>query len=233
MSEIINFNFENKKVRSLLINDKPYFVGKDVAIILGYSKPRNAIQQHVDQDDALKQGIIDNLGRTQNMTVINESGLYSLILSSKLPKAKEFKRWVTSEVLPSIRKTGSYGQHEKIESLLNNMIDLSKEFVVLTKSISDMCMAVTETVDKLVKQQPTTTIQESSNLDCSRCKLDSFPENVKVLVNSMMEEMINQEQLNFSAIARICVANGCNITSPSVKTYYEKHFKRRENNENS
>lgn len=232
MYEIINFNFEDKKVRSLLIEDKPYFVGKDIAVVLGYSNPQKAVRTHVDSEDRGVTEMGTPSGR-QTIGIINESGLYSLILSSKLPKAKEFKRWVTSEVLPSIRKNGSYGQHEKIESLLNNMIDLSKEFVVLTKSISDMCVAVTETVDKLARQQSTTIIQESSNLDCSRCKLDSFPENVKVLVNSMMEEMINQEQLNFSAIARICVANGYNITSPSVKTYYEKHFKRRQNNENS
>lgn len=96
------------KVRSVLINNEPYFVGKDVAIALGYSKPQNAIAEHVDEDDALKQGITDSLGRIQDTIIINESGVYSLVFGSKLPKAKEFKRWVTSEVLPSIRKNGSY-----------------------------------------------------------------------------------------------------------------------------
>ena len=87
---------------------------------LGYAKYRNAIAQHVDEDDALKQGVTDNLGRTQETTVINESGLYSLILSSKLPTAKAFKRWITSEVIPAIRKHGGYLTTEKTEELLNN-----------------------------------------------------------------------------------------------------------------
>ena len=101
-------NDEFGQVRTLVIDNEPYFVGKDVAEVLGYAKTQNAIATHVDEDDTLKQGIIDNLGRMQQTTVINESGLYSLILSSKLPNAKKFKRWVTSEVLPSIRKTGFY-----------------------------------------------------------------------------------------------------------------------------
>lgn len=94
-------------VRAVSINDEPYFVGKDVAEILGYSNPRDALSKRVDNED---KGVAkcDTLGGAQDLTVINESGLYSLILSSKLPKAKEFKRWVTSEVLPAIRKTGGY-----------------------------------------------------------------------------------------------------------------------------
>lgn len=96
------------EVRTVTIDGEPWFVGKDVAQMLGYAKPQNAIQIHVDEDDALKQGIMDSRGRLQEMTVINESGLYSLIMSSKLPTAKEFKRWVTSEVLPTIRRQGSY-----------------------------------------------------------------------------------------------------------------------------
>ena len=89
-------------------NGETFFVGKDVACALGYSKPLNAIAMHVDEDDSLKQGLIDSMGRTQQAIFINESGLYALILSSKLPQAREFKRWVTSEVLPQIRQTGGY-----------------------------------------------------------------------------------------------------------------------------
>ena len=114
MNEV--FNFHGQEVRTMTINDEPWFVGKDVADILGYSKARNAIALHVDEDDALKQGLTDNLGRTQETIIINESGLYSLILSSRLPQAKEFKRWVTSEVLPAIRKHGLYA----IDDLLEN-----------------------------------------------------------------------------------------------------------------
>lgn len=106
------------KVRTVQIGGEPYFVGKDVAEILGYAKPENAIATHVDEDDTLKQGVTDSIGRTQQTTVINESGLYSLILSSKLPRAKEFKRWVTSEVLPAVRKHGAYMTPAVIEETL-------------------------------------------------------------------------------------------------------------------
>lgn len=87
---------------------EPWFVGKDVASVLGYAKTRNAIANHVDDDDKKDAPIQGALGGEQNMTIINESGLYSLILSSKLPTAKKFKHWVTSEVLPTIRKHGAY-----------------------------------------------------------------------------------------------------------------------------
>lgn len=100
-------------LRTIEIDGEPWFVGKDVAAALGYTKERNALDKHVDKDDALKRGVTDSMGRTQQMTIINESGLYSLILSSKLPSAKEFKHWVTAEVLPSIRKNGAYIRNQE------------------------------------------------------------------------------------------------------------------------
>ncbi|HAQ4727440.1 MULTISPECIES: BRO family protein [Enterococcus] len=109
------FNFEQNKVRTILVNDEPYFVGKDVAEILGYERADNAIRNHVDDEDKLTHQISAS-GQNRNMTIINESGLYSLILKSKLPSAKKFKRWVTSEVLPTIRKHGMYAT----DDLLNN-----------------------------------------------------------------------------------------------------------------
>ena len=99
------------QVRTVEIDGTPWLVGKDVAMALGYSNPRKAIADHVDAEDQRKSDgvtIRDSIGRDQNPTLINESGLYSLILSSKMPKAKAFKRWVTSEVLPAIRKNGVY-----------------------------------------------------------------------------------------------------------------------------
>lgn len=102
--------FQNKEfgeIRSLVINNEPWFVGKDVAEALGYKNSKNAVPTHVDEEDKLSTQI-EYTGQKRNVTVINESGLYSLILSSKLPNAKKFKRWVTSEVLPTLRKTGSY-----------------------------------------------------------------------------------------------------------------------------
>ena len=95
-------------VRALEIDGAPWFVGKDVADILGYSNTRDALAKHVDGEDKSDVAIRDAIGRDQSTTVINESGLYSLVLSSKLPAAKAFKRWVTSEVLPTIRRHGLY-----------------------------------------------------------------------------------------------------------------------------
>ena len=106
MNEI--FVFHGQEVRTVTINNEPWFVGKDVAQILGYTEPHKAIARHVDSDDGMKHPLTDSLGRIQETIIINESGLYSLILSSKLPQAKEFKRWVTSEVLPQIRQQGAY-----------------------------------------------------------------------------------------------------------------------------
>lgn len=115
MNELKIFqNEEFGEVRSLVINDEPWFVGKDVAKALGYENPSKAIRDHVEEEDK-KVGvqnvtpyISDNLGRKQYPTFINESGVYSLIFGSKLPSAKKFKHWVTSEVLPTLRKTGKY-----------------------------------------------------------------------------------------------------------------------------
>ena len=108
-------NAEFGSVRSIMVNDEPYFVGKDVAEILGYSRTADAIKVHVDKED---KGVCEmqTPGGVQNVTIINESGLYSLILSSKMPNAKKFKRWVTSEVLPAIRKHGVFA----VDTMLND-----------------------------------------------------------------------------------------------------------------
>jgi anti-repressor protein len=112
MNELKTFtNAEFGSVRTIEIDNEPYFVGKDVAEILGYSEPRSAVSKKVDSED---RGVakMETPSGVQEMTTINESGLYSLIFGSKLPKAKEFKHWVTSEVLPSIRKHGMYATNE-------------------------------------------------------------------------------------------------------------------------
>lgn len=121
--------FENPafgSIRTVEMNGTPYFVGKDVAEVLGYSNPQKAIRDHVDDED---KGVneMDTPGGKQNIAVINESGLYSLILSSKLPKAKEFKRWVTSEVLPAIRKYKVYA----LEELMNDPDFVIRAFTAL------------------------------------------------------------------------------------------------------
>lgn len=118
------FNFENQQVRTLTVNEEPYFVGKDVATILGYKNGSRDINTHVDEEDKLKYQI-STAGQMRDQILINESGLYSLILSSKLPNAKKFKRWVTSEVLPTIRKHGAYMTDEKAFDVVHNKTGLA------------------------------------------------------------------------------------------------------------
>ena len=108
---------------------EPLFCGKDVAEALGYKKPLDAIAKHVDAEDSVKRGLLDSRGCNQKTIFINESGLYALILSSKLESAKRFKHWVTSEVLPSIRKQGGYlmlKQGETDEQLMARALQLVK-----------------------------------------------------------------------------------------------------------
>lgn len=140
MNEVQLFNFENHEVRSLLINSEPWFVVKDVADVLGYAKPLNAIAQHVDKDDSLKQGLTDSLGRQQKTIFVNESGLYALIFGSKLESAQKFKRWVTSEVLPALRKTGQYQVKELSgqELMAKALIEAQSVLAAKDKVIEEM-----------------------------------------------------------------------------------------------
>lgn len=144
-------NSEFGEIRTVEINNEPWFVGKDVAEILGYSNPRKAIGDHVDDED---KGVTkcDTLGGSQDLTVINESGLYSLILSSKLPNAKTFKRWVTSEVLPAIRKHGLYA----IDDILENP-DIAIQ--ALTKLKEERAARKALELDNQVKSQQIAELQ--------------------------------------------------------------------------
>lgn len=127
MNELHIFkNEEFGEIRTVTIDNEPWFVGKDVAVALGYKNTADAIGKHVDTDDKLTSQIAI-AGQRRDVTVINESGLYSLILSSKLESAKKFKHWVTSEVLPSIRKHGMYA----VDDLLNNPDMAIKAFTAL------------------------------------------------------------------------------------------------------
>ena len=113
------FLFNDQQVRTVVRDGEPWFVGKDVADILKYTNTAKAIRDHVDAEDKLTERFV-LAGQNRNVIVINESGLYSLIVASKLPTAKDFKRWVTSEVLPTIRKHGAYMDMDVIEKTLTN-----------------------------------------------------------------------------------------------------------------
>ena len=125
-NEIQLFKFEGKEVRTLKIDGEPWFVGKDLTDILGYSNSRKALKDHVDKEDqqilTSRNVTLENIPN-RGLTAVNESGMFSLVLSSQLPTAKKFKRWVTSEVLPDIRKTGSYQLPQTPEERLKLTIE--------------------------------------------------------------------------------------------------------------
>lgn len=131
-------------IRTVEIDGEAWFVGKDVAGALGYAKPLGAVSTHVEKDDSLKRGLMDSLGREQKTIFINESGLYALIFGSKLDSAKKFKKWVTSEVLPAIRKNGSYtmpiSTNDKIMLLAQGHMELQQEVDSIKKDMESLKM---------------------------------------------------------------------------------------------
>lgn len=140
MNELQVFkNQEFGQVRTLTLNDEPWFVGKDVAEALGYSNSRNAVPKHVSKEDSLRTQI-EYAGQRREVTVINESGLYALIFGSKLESAQKFKRWVTSEVLPALRKTGQYQVKELSgqELMAKALIEAQSVLAAKDKVIEEM-----------------------------------------------------------------------------------------------
>lgn len=149
-NNIVAFNYEEQQVRTIEKNSEPWFVGKDVADILGYTDTAQAVRKHIDDED---KGVVEMTtpGGKQNMVIINESGLYSLILSSKLPTARAFKRWVTSEVLPAIRKNGGYiaGQ----ETLSPEEL-MAKALLVAQKTIEEKDKQLTHAAEQAKLDAP-------------------------------------------------------------------------------
>lgn len=181
MQNIQIFNNEEfGEVRILIDNDELWFVGNDVAKALGYSKVRDAIKTNVDEMDTSLMGVTDSMGRTQQTSVINESGLYSMIFGSKLETAKRFKRWVTSEVLPTLRKNGAYSMVQKCPldaAVAGNVADLGR---------------VTERIMKSQNSAPHK-IAEAFLLECSQFGIILPTDFVKIPEYEQMELMIINE----------------------------------------
>ena len=131
MNELAAWNYDGTTVRTIMIDDEPWFVGQDVCNALGISNSRDAISRL--DDDEKDVALTDTLGGTQSMSVINEFGLYTLILTSRKPEAKKFKRWITHEVIPSIRKYGVYATPEKLTELLSK----PETIVTMLKALTD------------------------------------------------------------------------------------------------
>ncbi len=236
--------FENKEfgeIRMLMIDGQPYFIGKDVAAALGYERPAKAILDHVDNEDKDEVPIQDSIGRMQNTPIINESGFYSLVLSSKLPTAKKFKRWVTSEVLPSIRKTGGYINGAGMEEIIQRTVTETIQAVVPEV----MKAVMNNMVPFLLGQQKAVTAvkraeKESEYLENEKDyytyetdvafhlmginKIELFPEEMLEQVNGIMEGMRREQKLNCNLIARFCKNLGYPVSKETVKEYFEKKF---------
>ena len=162
MNDLQLFKFENKNVRTLQIDGEPWFVGKDVCNVLGYQNPSKALLDHVDVEDKLNNETLSSLGQRGGW-IINESGLYSLILSSKLPSAKEFKHWITSEVLPQIRKTGKYAPKplSREELLAKAVLEADTMIKEQKELIEQKTKELEETNNKLEEQKPKVIFAES------------------------------------------------------------------------
>ena len=147
MNAVRTFNHEMFGQVRTMTNEKgeTFFVGKDIAEALGYSQADKAILRHVDEDDRMKHMVTDSMGRKQQTFIINESGLYSLVLSSKLEQAKAFKRWVTSEVLPLIRQTGTYSLHRKQIETLHHQIETLEPKAEYCDEVLDSVSCLTTT----------------------------------------------------------------------------------------
>lgn len=189
MEEIKIFNSPQfGEIRTIEVSGQPYFVGNDVALALGYAKPRNAIMQHVDNEDALKRGIPDNQGFTQETTLINESGVYSLVFSSKLPTAKAFKKWVTSEVLPTIRKTGGY--------LATKQDDTPEEIMARALTIAQATLAKREErlkqLEAQAEQQQVTIEIQTEEIKKSAPKVSYYDKHLQS-VNALTATQIAKE----------------------------------------
>ena len=154
MNELQIFNNpEFGSIRTVEIDGEPWLVGKDVAAALGYSNPRDALAVHVDEEDKSAVAIHDG-SQNRNMTIINESGLYSLVLSSKLPGAKKFKRWVTAEVLPSIRKTGGYAIPKDYPAALRALADAEEKRLALETVNASLTERVNVQQQQIAEMQP-------------------------------------------------------------------------------
>lgn len=207
MKELIQI-YQNEQfgaIRTMSIEGEPWFVGKDVTEVLGYSNTRDALSKHVENDDKNTVAIHDGKGNP-NQTIINESGLYSLIFSSKLPAAKQFKHWVTSEVLPSIRKTGGYGNIE------------------LSQIITQTAAAVAGEIIKQLApffQKPPKPKKKPTGIHCS----NQTPSKIDLLnpeIKERAEEMLLSGKYSCQQVANYIINETGNYISVNTVTRYKR-----------
>ncbi len=245
-NELQLFNFEEQPIRMLEKDGMTWWVAKDVCDVFGESNRNRAMQSLDDDEKGYTQ--IDTPGGKQKMAVVNESGLYSMLFAMQPEKARgvsnkyiaqrqeqlrKFRRWVTHEVLPSIHKTGSYIGEDtlgKLTEQLTQAVNLIAQTAAAMARVVDKLEVLTE---KLAIQpvsasaEETTLLQEVPDYGLyynNKCKLETFPAHIVNRVEEMLINMQEQQSLNFSQIARWCTVNGYTISSPAVKTYFNRHF---------
>ena len=218
-------NTEFGNIRTLEINGEPFFVGKDVATALGYERPDNAIRNHVDGEDKLTHQISAS-GQNRTMYIINESGLYSLIFASKLPSAKRFKRWVTSEVLPMIRKTGKYSVPDTADEAEQPPVSL-QERMEIAKLIAKTPKNRLHMVAKIF--EPVLGVEITPQIDISPTEIDpeeateiivefiesydnsilrEFEDGSKALNNKLFKDFLGKRKVNFYKLTKILANTG-------------------------
>ena len=231
-------NSEFGELGVLEIEGKPYFPAKAVAKALGYSNTKDAIIRHckgvVKHDLPTKGGV-------QTLNFIPEGDLYRLITHSKLPGAERFEKWVFDEVLPTIRRTGGYGQVDVTSIIMQTATAVCAEMVKqLTPLFERVIRAAAAPGYEVSGTQVTTTeawrasyhpgprkkVVSRPPAASGQLRIETFPAEVRQAVDEMMEQMMEEQALNFSEIARYCNRVGCMISSPSVRRYYDKYFNR-------
>lgn len=197
MNELMLFNNpEFGNIRSMERDGEPWFVGKDVAAALGYDRGAKAVQDHVDNEDIDAVPIQDSIGRMQNTPIINESGLYSLVLGSKLPTAKKFKRWVTSEVIPAIRKNGYYSLPKDYLSALRALVDAEEQRMALLGENQRQAQVIAEF--EPIKQYVDTILESQDALATSQIAADygmSAQQLNKILRDEGIQHKVNGQWL--------------------------------------
>lgn len=223
MNEIQIFNSpEFGEIRTVIIDGDPWFVGRDIANALGYVKPQNAVRNNVDKEDARIESTLTN-GGAQNTLVVNESGLYSLIFGSKLESAKKFKKWVTSEVLPSIRKTGSYGNQ-----LPKNPMELLELHYEAIRHVDTKVDALAEDLEQFKQELPLFGIDEDKIVTAVRRKgteclggKDSNAYSDKSIHNKVFQDIYRElkHQFGITGTYKQIKRNQCNMAVQIVEKY--------------
>lgn len=205
MNEIKRFNHsEFGELRAIEIDGEPWFIGKEVAEKLGYKNTRDALLNHVDKEDKNTVAIHDGIGNP-NKVIINESGVYSLVIGSKLESAKRFKRWVTSEVLPSLRKYGKYSMVKKPDSyMIEDEIERAKRWIEEAEERRQLALTVKEQEETIEKQQPLVNFAKtvSNSEDCidmnSMAKLIYKETGIRIGRNKLFEILRENKILMFN-----------------------------------